>query len=129
MTKSYVTIEQKHCPICGENKESGALLLDRRVQDSFEKHTVTGIDICDDCDAQSKKGFVALIGADPEKSRVVDETCKPQDAYRTEEYLWIDREFADKIFDVDLGDHPFAYIEPEAMKMVKQIVKEITDES
>ena len=42
--KSYVTLAV--CPICHE--ETGTLLLDTRLRDSFENHTVTP-EPCDKC--------------------------------------------------------------------------------
>ena len=43
--KSYVSIEQKQCPICGTLHDVG-ILLDRRLRDSMEQSTVTGYDLC-----------------------------------------------------------------------------------
>lgn len=123
MSKSHVGIEQHHCPICGENKDTGAILLDRRMRESLEHHTVTGMSVCKECNEQSEKGFIALIGADPEKSKPLPNgNLNPEDAYRTAEYLWLHRSVAAQIFNVELGDHPFVYIEPEAIEKVKEIV-------
>ena len=41
MNKTYVTIEQNVCPVCGKTFETGALLMDDRLQDKFEMHTLT----------------------------------------------------------------------------------------
>lgn len=45
MSKSYVTIEL--CPIC--HKETGSLLLDRRLKDTFEMHTIIPSHVCEKC--------------------------------------------------------------------------------
>jgi len=43
--KSYVTMEQ--CCLCG--KSTGSLLLDKRLRNVFDSHTVTG-NICPKCE-------------------------------------------------------------------------------
>lgn len=126
MSKSHVTMEQHHCPICGEDKDTGALLLDKRLRERFERHTLTGLSICDDCKTQGQKGYIALVGADPEKSVIIDNRIKPDSAYRTPEYLWLKREAAAQIFNIDIEDHPFMYIDPEAIEKVKEIVNAST---
>ena len=32
MEKSYVTMEQKQCPVCGKIEDTGSLLLDKRLR-------------------------------------------------------------------------------------------------
>jgi len=43
--KSYVTIPV--CPIC--KKELNMILLDRRLKERFEMHTVMPTEVCDSC--------------------------------------------------------------------------------
>ena len=58
--KSYVTLAL--CPIC--QKESGELLLDKRLKPTFEMHTIVPTSVCDECkEAYLKKG-VMLINPD-----------------------------------------------------------------
>lgn len=40
--KSYVTLEQKICVVCGRSYDTGSLLLDKRLRERFEHHTITG---------------------------------------------------------------------------------------
>ena len=124
MSKSHVSLEQHHCPICGYDKDTGAILLDKRMRESMEHHTLTGMSICGDCKEQGDKGFIALVGADPDKSVIIDNRIKPDGVYRTPEYLWLKRDVAMQIFNVPIDDHPFLYIEPEAIEKVKEIVNE-----
>ena len=59
MDKSYVTMAL--CPIC--NKDTGTILLDRRLRDRFEMHTVTP-EPCDKCRKKYLKTGVMLINRD-----------------------------------------------------------------
>ena len=118
MSKSYVTIEQSICPICRNKHDSGSLLLDRRLREQFEMHTVTGFAICDPCSEMCNDGYIALVGADG----ATGNTLKPEDAIYDAEYLWLKRFVADQIFNVPLGDHPFVFIEPAAVQKVKHLI-------
>ena len=122
MSKSYVTLEQAICPICTETKDTGALLLDRRMRDTFEMHTTTGVDICKDCREKIDDGYIALVGADEKQSVINDNKIKVEDAHRLAEYLWIKRHVAVQIFDTDFTEHDFVYIDQEAIDKVKEIV-------
>ena len=122
VSKSYVTMEQAVCPICAETKDTGALLLDRRMRDTFEMHTTTGMDICKECREKIDDGYVALVGADGDKSVINGNTIKAQDAFRLAEYLWIKRHVAVQIFDIDFTEHDFMFIDQEAIDKVKEIV-------
>lgn len=44
--KSYVSMEQNVCAVCGKTFDTGSILLDRRMQDSMERHTVTDWGLC-----------------------------------------------------------------------------------
>ena len=43
--KSYVSLEQAQCPVCGAVFSSGAVLPDKRLKNSMEHHTVTHLDL------------------------------------------------------------------------------------
>ena len=83
MEKSYVTMEQKVCVVCTKEYDTNALLLDKRLKPVFDMHTTTGFGMCSKCEALREKGFVAMVGCDPEKSGNPEKTCEPEDAYRT----------------------------------------------
>lgn len=55
--KSYVTLEA--CPIC--KKETGNLLLDRRLREVFEMHTINPTSVCEACKKQYLKEGIMLI--------------------------------------------------------------------
>ena len=65
MDKSYVTLEI--CPIC--KKDTGTILIDRRLKASFEMHTMNPTSVCDDCRKKYLTKGVMIIN--PETGRLV----------------------------------------------------------
>ena len=65
MDKSYVTLEI--CPIC--KKDTGTILLDRRLKDTFESKTINPTNVCDDCRKKYLSKGVMIIN--PETCRLV----------------------------------------------------------
>ncbi len=46
--KSYVSLEQHVCLVCGHAYDTGNLLLDKRLRASMQRHTTTGMGLCPD---------------------------------------------------------------------------------
>lgn len=65
MDKSYVTLEI--CPIC--KKDTGTILLDRRLKDTFESKTMNPANVCDNCRKKYLSKGVMIIN--PETCRLV----------------------------------------------------------
>lgn len=125
MKKSCVTMEQHYCPICTEEKDTGAILMDERLRKTFERHTTTGMGICNDCQEKLDDGFIAMLEVDPTKSEITPNgKITPENAYRTSDYLWMRRAVAESILSVDVKEYPFIYIEPEVMAMFKEMSQE-----
>lgn len=61
MNKSYVSAEQKQCAVCGELYSTNSILFDRRVKNSLEPTTVTGLGLCEEHQKLKDDGYVALI--------------------------------------------------------------------
>ena len=66
MEKSFVTLEQNVCPICGKVFETDNLLMDTRIRngklmETFDKYTVTCYSICEECQKMIDEGRVALV--------------------------------------------------------------------
>lgn len=66
MEKSFVTLEQNVCPICTKVFETGNLLMDTRIRngklmEAFDKCTITGYAICEECQKMVDEGRVALV--------------------------------------------------------------------
>ncbi len=66
--KSYVSLEQHVCLVCGAAFDTGNLLLDRRLRASMEHHTKTGWGLCTEHQKLADDGFVALVECDPQRS-------------------------------------------------------------
>ncbi len=69
--KSYVTLEC--CPICGN--ETGNLLLDRRMRDTFEKYTINPTSVCSVCKEKYLKEGILLINPKTGSLAVIKESA------------------------------------------------------
>lgn len=96
--KSFVTLEQQVCMICGITFDTGALLLDRRLRPEFEHHTITGLGLCPEHQKLFDDGYLALIEVDPARSTIINDRIKPENAYRTGRIAHIRRSAWSKIF-------------------------------
>ena len=96
--KSHVSLEQHVCLVCGAAFDTGAILLDKRLRASMERHTATGWGLCPEHQKLSDDGFVALVECDPQRSRAAAGAArmKPDQAHRTGRLAHLKREvFAD----------------------------------
>lgn len=104
MSKSYVSMVQ--CITCGG--DVNALLLDRRLKDSFDSKTVTG-ELCDTCTERAKE-YTFLLEAKPaangyslsgrsaqlkKDSEIHKDLLKEGDAGRG--YVFVDKELLDSL--------------------------------
>jgi hypothetical protein len=125
--KSYVTLEQKLCPICGTAHDSGALLLDARMRPLFEHKTATGWALCEPCAKLKADGYVALVACDESKSKVSgDRITDPGDAYRLGAIMHIRAAVWSNIFNVPEPACGFAYVEPDVIEKLKPLATEAT---
>lgn len=126
MDKSHVSMEQKMCPVCGKKFDSGAILLDRRLKQSMDKHTVTGFDLCPEHKQKFCEGFIALVVTDETKSNIDEKTktIKQENAYRTGEIVHMKREAFNKLFDTEVDNKmPMVFIDPVLFNKLKTLVK------
>ena len=119
--KSHVSMEQKVCLICRQTYDTNAILIDKKLRNSLDVHTVTGTGQCDECVAMNDKGYIALVGADGADRSA--ETLQPEEAIYTGEICWLKRHAAEQIIDTDLTGFNFVYIEPEAIVKLKKMMK------
>jgi hypothetical protein len=68
--KSHVSLERHLCLVCGAEYDTGAILLDRRLRASLDRHTTTGWGLCPEHRRLCDEGFVALVECDPARSAV-----------------------------------------------------------
>lgn len=119
MSKSYVSLEKKACPVCGR-KHAVGFLLDRRLKNSLESETVTGYDMCETCGEQINNGYLALICV---KNDGEGQTLKMEEADRTGELAFIPREIATEIFNMPLkDDQNIVFIDEMALQNLKDMV-------
>jgi hypothetical protein len=113
--KSHVSLERKVCVVCGAAYDTGAILLDRRLRKSLERHTCTGSGLCPEHQRLYNDGFVALVECDPEKSGnlAVGAVLEPAQAYRTGRIAHLKRETFGRVFNVPIGsERPYVFVEP-----------------
>lgn len=124
MPKSYVTMEQQVCPICTKQHDTGSILMDRRLRDTFETHTVTGWGLCEECEQRNKDGYIALVGADPDKSdKTASGTIGLDGAWRTGSVVHLKREAATDILNLteEQLEIEFMFCEEGVIEMLKRM--------
>jgi hypothetical protein len=124
--KSYVSIEQQVCLVCGQTFETGALLLDRRLRASMDRQTVTGWELCAEHRRLYEAGFVALIECDPARSGATPHTraLQPGQAYRTGQWVHLRRETFARVFNVEMAPgQPCCFVEPGVIERLKAMVE------
>jgi hypothetical protein len=123
--KSHVSMEQHVCLVCGVSYDTGALLLDKRLRASMERHTTTGWGLCPEHQKLSDDGFVALIECDPQRSGSPSgaDRLKPEQAFRTGRLAHLKREVFAQVFNVRIAtDQPCVFIEPGVIDLLQSMV-------
>ena len=123
--KSYVTIEQHVCAVCGQPYDTGAILLDKKLRPRFDRNTVTGTGFCPEHQKVPDDGFVILIEIDPTKSEIASggQRCDPSKAYRTGNLVYLKREAADRIFNTPVKTT--AFVDAEVIAKLQSMQKEL----
>lgn len=120
--KSYVTLEQRKCLVCGKDYDTGSILLDKRLKPTFEHKTLTGVGLCPDDEKLHKDGFIALVAVDESKTEGYGSSIKPEDAYRTGTMAHIRRTVARKVFNVEIPDNlPMMFCDPEVIETLAKM--------
>jgi len=129
--KSHVSMEQHECFICGKLYDTGAVLLDRRLRQSLERHTVTGSGLCPEHQKIHDDGFIFLIECDPEKSERpgASGTLKASQVHRTGVVTQVRRDLFLELFDLPPSqrDVPAVYVEPRVNELLKTFVQAATN--
>jgi hypothetical protein len=102
--KSYVSLEQHVCVVCGVAFDTGSLLLDRRLRARFDHYTATGWGLCAEHRKLFDDGYVALVECDPQRSGLSlgGDRLKPEQAYRTGRLAHVRREAFARLFNVSI---------------------------
>ena len=120
--KSHVSLEQHVCLVCGTAFDTGAILLDKRLRASMERHTATGWGLCPEHQKLSDDGFVALVECDPQRSGspAGGGRVKPEQAYRTGRLAHLKREAFAQVFNVPIAaDQPCVFVEPGVIEQLQ----------
>lgn len=112
--KSFVSLEQKACFVCLKPYDTGTVLLNTRLCDTLEHHTLTGLgELCPDCAKKKREGYVALIGArhaETLEGRTGDVMHMREDAFKA-------------MFDIPIPEKRVCYVEPELVEHLKKLAE------
>lgn len=123
--KSHVSLERRRCIVCGEDYDTGSILLDRRLLPSMEMHTTTGMGLCAEHQSLHEKGYVALVAIDPTKSAPDQNGTMPfEKAHRTGPIVHMVREKCAEIFGIPLDSikGPMIYVDEEVTNKLKELI-------
>ena len=98
--KSFVTLEQRVCQVCGCEYDTNALLFDTRMRDRFDRHTVTGWGMCPEHTNMYERGMIALVEVDNDPS--LGSRLKQESANRTGKIAHLNSSVWDIAFDTPL---------------------------
>lgn len=123
MNKSYVSMEQKICKVCGNKYDTGALLMDKRLRDSMEKYTVTGMGCCGECTDHFNKGFIALV--EVSNAPKYGTTLLNENAERTGTIARLRKTVFNQVFNTKVSDtQKMVFVEPEVIVYLQTLVNE-----
>lgn len=122
--KSYVSLEQRVCLVCGTSFDTGNLLLDKRLRASMKRHTATGWGLCPEHQKLFDDGFVALVECDPQRSgSPAGGRMKPEQAYRTGRVAHLRRTAFAQVFNVPIEDEQACvFVEPGVLDHLQAMV-------
>jgi len=124
--KSYVSMEQRVCLVCGTTFETGSILIDRRLLARLDRFTLTGWALCPSHQALFDQGYVALVEFDPARSGspLPGDRFRPEQAYRTGAVLHIKREAFSEVFNVSLeAELPLTFVEIGAIEKLQGLIQ------
>lgn len=127
--KTFISLEQRICVVCGPTFDTGALLLDTRLRASLEQHTTTGWGLCSKHQKLFDDGFVALVECDTERSSAsAGDVLEPGQAHRTGQVAHVRRALFHDLFAVSIKtDVPFVFVELGIIATIEKMVKPASD--
>jgi hypothetical protein len=114
---SFVAMEKKACPVCGQTFDSGAVLINTRLRD-IKEPAITGWEFCPDHQKLKDDGFIALVEIDENKSR---RPFTPDSVWRTGRIAYVRNEVAAEIFNVPLSDKGLAFVDANVIDKLAAI--------
>jgi len=125
--KSHVSLEQHVCVVCTMRYETGAILIDRRLRDSLDRHTVTGWGLCPEHRTLFEDGYIALVECNPDRSGNPSpgDLVKSDKAHRTGKVAHLKRDVFNGLFNVPRDDKlPCIFVEPGVIEQVQALAEE-----
>ena len=122
MEKSFVTLEQNVCPICGKVFETGNLLMDTRIRngklmETFDNYTVTGYSVCEECQKMIDDGRVALVEINEPSD---PNNLTPDNVNRTGKIGWMKRDIVQQLIPEFPEDKFMCYVENGFFKEMEE---------
>jgi len=111
-------MEQKVCIATGKTYDTNTILMDRTLQDSMDRNTVTGYRFCPEVQEKINGGYVVLVEADSEKST----GNTPDTVYRTGRVVYLRKEIASRMFNVPVNK--MAYIKPQVFGLLQSMIQD-----
>lgn len=102
--KSYVTLEQHRCEVCGVDYDTGSLLLDKRLEKRFDMRTTTDMGLCPDDQKKADEGYIALVEIVESKSTMQEggRSARAGSVYRTGALAHVRASAWPVVFDMEL---------------------------
>ena len=126
--KSYVTMEQHICPVCGKTFDTGNIIMDKRLKESFDSKTVTGYGLCEEHEELFNQGYVALIEIDEKKSNLAgkNKDIHSKDVYRTGNLAHIKIDIFRNIFSFSPPhrNQAYVFVEEGLIEKLKLLIEE-----
>lgn len=119
MTKSYVSMEQKVCPVCAKTFDTNAILLNKRLANTLEPQTVTGWALCPEHEKLHEEGYVALVAIDPDRSV---KPYTPGGVYRLGGVAHMRRSVWKDIFNCDPPEGPMVFCSEDLVERLKSMM-------
>jgi hypothetical protein len=127
MSKSHVTMEQRCCLVCKNAFDTGNILLDTRMRETFDSHTVVGWGLCPAHQKLFDQGYVALIEVADQEG--MNKPVTPETASYLGRVAHIKRSAYDRIFKgAPLKDNQaIAFAGPAVMDMLAELERNSHD--
>lgn len=119
-----IAIEEKICPVTGKTFQTGFLYNSKNKKAFDEDSKITGFQLMPSVAEYVDKGYVAIVGVDPKKSKLKNGSITPMNAHRTGKAVFIKNEVFKKSFKMEVPEEGFIYTEDSIVD--KFTVKEET---
>ena len=122
MTKSFVAMEQKVCPICGvKHSHDCGILINKHLSKTMEDHVTTGYGLCEEHDRLFKEGYIALVGVSNNPNST-QQTLTQETANRTGSLCHIRKAAFRQMFNLpeEAANRPMVFVQEAVIDMLKE---------